>query len=67
MRDLSIKKVRSAISNGALLTNLDHRLPWARRLKDLIGDITSDLGGPDNISEAERVLVRRAAMMTVTG
>lgn len=65
MRDLSIKKVRSAISNGALLTNLDHRLPWARRLKDLIGDITSDLGGPDNISEAERVLVRRAAMMTL--
>jgi hypothetical protein len=26
---------------------------------------TSDLGGADNISEAERVLVRRAAMLTL--
>jgi hypothetical protein len=66
MRDISAKRLRSAITNGAhLLANLDHRLPWARRLKDLIGDITSDLGGAENISEAERVLVRRAAMMTL--
>jgi hypothetical protein len=66
MRDLSAKRLRSAITNGThLLANLDHRLPWARRLKDLIGDITSDLGGANNISEAERVLVRRAAMMTL--
>ena len=66
MRDISAKRLRSAITNGThLLANLDHRLPWARRLKDLISDITSDLGGADNISEAERVLVRRAAMMTL--
>jgi hypothetical protein len=57
MRDISAKRLRSAITNGThLLANLDHRLPWARRLKDLIAE---------NISEAERVLVRRAAMMTL--
>ena len=35
------------------------------RWRNLIGDITNDLGGADNISEAERVLIRRAAMMTL--
>lgn len=31
----------------------------------MITDITSDLGGVDNVSEAEKVLVRRAAMLTL--
>jgi len=30
-----------------LLADLDHRGAWARRLRDLIADHTSDLGGDD--------------------
>lgn len=36
-----------------------------RRLRDLIAAHTSDLGGDDFISEAERRLIRRAAMLTL--
>jgi hypothetical protein len=61
---LSLSRLRSSISNGSqLLADLDHRSAWARRLKDLIGDVTSDLGGPEAISEAQKILVRRAAML----
>jgi hypothetical protein len=64
--ELTARKLRSAISNGSvLLDDLDHRSSWARRLRDLIGAYTSDLGGNSNISEAERVLVRRASMLTL--
>jgi hypothetical protein len=57
---------RSSISNGSdLLHDLDHRSAWARRLRDLIADHTSDLGGLDNVSEAERRLIRRASMLTL--
>ena len=66
MRDLSIKKVRSAISNGSrLLPTSDGRLPWARRLRDLCSDITADLGGVAALSESEKVLIRRAAMLAL--
>src|SRR5262245_9538391 len=58
--------VRSAITNGTtLLADLDHRGAWARRLRDLIADHTADLGGADAVSQAEKVLVRRAAMLTL--
>jgi hypothetical protein len=64
--ELSASKLRSAITNGSvLLDDLDHRSAWARRLRDLIAAHTSDLGGRDNISEAERVLIRRAAMLAL--
>jgi hypothetical protein len=64
--DLSLRKVRSAISNGSqLLADLDHRGAWARRLRDLIHDHIADLGGETNISEAEKILVRRCSMMTL--
>jgi hypothetical protein len=48
-----------------VIADLDHRGAWARRLKDLIFNHLSDLGGIDNVSEAEKVLVRRAAMLTL--
>jgi hypothetical protein len=44
---------------------LDQRSAWARRLKDLIADHLSDLGGPEAVSHAESVIVRRAAMLTL--
>ena len=64
--DLSATKVRSAITNGRYdLADVDHRSAWMRRLRDLVALQMSDLGGDDNASEAERILVRRAAMMTL--
>jgi hypothetical protein len=64
--ELSPKKLRSAITNGAkVLAGLDHRGAWARRLKDLIAGHLSDLGGIDNVSEAEKVLIRRSAMLAL--
>jgi hypothetical protein len=63
---LTASRLRSAITNGKnLLADVDHRSAWMRRLKDLVGDATSDLGGADLLSNAERVLVRRAAMLTL--
>ena len=62
----SLASVRSAVSNGTtIIPDLDHRSSWARRLRDLIHDHVADLGGEDAISSAERVLVRRAAMLTL--
>ena len=65
--DLTQSRVRSAVSNGSalLLRHVDGRLPWARRLRDLIGDHVSDLGGDANISTAEMALVKRAAMLVL--
>ena len=57
---------RSAISNGSkLFPGVDHRLPWVRRAKDIINDLTSDRGGRSEISAAESYLIRRAAVISV--
>ena len=61
----TLTSLRSAISDGRALLDVDRRSAWARRLRDLIAAHTSDLGGNDALSEAERVLVRRAAMLTL--
>lgn len=61
-----MRQVRSAISNGRyLLDGVDHRSATMRRLRDLYEAHVSDLGGHDHISEAERVLCRRAAMIVL--
>ena len=60
----SLASTRSAVTNGTMLfADIDHRSSWMRRLRDLIAAHTSDLGGHDLLSEAERVLVRRASML----
>jgi hypothetical protein len=38
---------------------------WARRFRDLLALHINDLGGPDNVSEGERAIVRRAATLMV--
>jgi hypothetical protein len=38
---------------------------YARRLRDILGEVISDLGGPSELSEAERQLARRAASLSV--
>lgn len=59
-------KVRSALTNGSrLLEGVDGRSAWARRLRDLIELHGTDLGGLDELSEAQRALIRRASALTV--
>src|SRR4029453_5694772 len=64
--DLSLSKLRSAITNGSqVILGCDHRSARMRRLKDLTGGHVAALGGRDLISEAEFCLVRRAAILTL--
>ena len=57
----------SKVTNGKTLfaEGGDMRGPWARRLRDVFSLHLSDLGGADAVSEAERSIVRRAAVLTV--
>ena len=43
----------------------DGRGRWVRRLKDLLDEAISDLGGADNTSAAERHIIRRACVLIV--
>jgi hypothetical protein len=53
------------VGNGAkLLPATDGRSMTARRFKDLVQDIAADLGGKDYLSEGERQLIRRAALLS---
>ncbi len=57
---------RSSITNGSsLFVGVDQRSAYARRFRDVLAAHISDLGGRDNISEAERSLIRRATTLTV--
>jgi hypothetical protein len=57
---------RSRVGNGSvLLEGADGRSPWVRRLKELLADHISDLGGDSNVSAAERAILRRACVMIV--
>jgi hypothetical protein len=49
---------------GKLLPMTDGRSATARRFKDLVEDIAADLGGKDHLSEGQRQLIRRAAMLS---
>jgi hypothetical protein len=62
-----LSNVRSAISNGSalFLGDVDQRSAFARRYRDVLAAHVADFGGPDNISEAERSLIRRATTITV--
>lgn len=56
---------RSRVANGSKLLPLtDGRSATARRFRDLIEDISADLGGAAHLSEGQRQLVRRAAMLS---
>jgi hypothetical protein len=57
--------LRSKLSNGSkLLPMTDGRSATARRFKDLVEDIAADLGGKAMLSEGQRQLIRRAAMLS---
>ncbi len=58
--------VRSRVTNDStLLAGVDGRSAIARRYRDLVDAINSDLGGDDAISEGQRQLARRASALSV--
>ena len=61
------RTTRSRITNGSTLHLgfVDGRTEAARRFRDVLVEIASDLGGSDTLSEGQRQLARRAAMMSV--
>jgi hypothetical protein len=57
-------EARSRVGNGkTLLPMTDGRSVTARRFRDLFEDIAADLGGLDHLSEGQKQLIRRAAML----
>jgi hypothetical protein len=53
------------MTNGSVFVpGVDQRSTWIRRARDLIELHTNDLGGSDRLSEAERSIVRRAAVIS---
>jgi hypothetical protein len=61
---LTASKLRSAITNGSsVLVDTDHRTAWMRRLKDLLAAHIADAGGEDILSEGQKALIRRCAML----
>lgn len=65
-KDLSLRRVRSALTNGSCLfgnAEVDERGAWSRRFRDLLHAYHSDLGGADRLSEGQKALARRAAML----
>jgi hypothetical protein len=60
----SLACFKSAITNGsALLHDVDGRSATMRRLRDIIHAHTADLGGTDTLSEGQRAILRRAALL----
>jgi hypothetical protein len=57
--------VRSAVTNGKLFRDVDERTAWVRRFRDLLYAHEADLGGDEILSEGQRSIVRRAAMLEV--
>ena len=56
---------RSRVTNGHELFVGSGMQRWRRRLSDLIAIMNSDMGGETNTSEAEKTLIRKAAMLSL--
>ena len=68
--DVAARKrfARSAVANGTRLFQLesiDQRSGLARRYRDIIAEVTNDLGGPDLLSEIQRQLIRCCSAFAV--
>jgi hypothetical protein len=64
-KHLTKTALRKAIRSGSDLAKVDRRTAAMKRLTAHVGAHVSDLGGHSAISHAERVLVQRAAMLTL--
>lgn len=60
-------RVTNALLRGSIawLDHVDKRGPVARRFKDLVALVTADLGGPTELSEGQRQIIRRIASLSV--
>jgi hypothetical protein len=57
---------RSRVTNGKdILPGIDQRSREYRRFRDVLCQIIADLGGPEQLSEAQRQLARRCALLSV--
>ena len=57
---------KSRVSNGSALFVVGKGTsPFARRFADILAEIVSDLGGADQLSEAQRQLARRGASLSL--
>lgn len=60
------KKGRSAVTNlASALPGAPSRERWARRFRDLVALLISDLGNDPGMSEGQRMLARRAATLAL--
>jgi hypothetical protein len=58
-------EARSRVGNGkTLLPMSDGRSATARRFRDIYEDVAADLGGLDFLSEGQKQLIRRAALLS---
>jgi hypothetical protein len=58
-------EARSRVGNGKVFLPLtDGRSVTARRFRDIYEDVASDLGGLDQLSEGQKQIIRRAAMLS---
>src|SRR5262245_11492756 len=64
-RPLSRVTAEAARGLAGWLDGNDKRGPVARRFRDLCTQLTSDLGGPAQLSEGQRQIIRRIASMSV--
>jgi hypothetical protein len=59
-------KGRSKVTNGRpLFIDGDARLKVSRRFRDVLASIATDLGGADGLSEGQKQIARRCAMLSV--
>src|SRR5436309_888289 len=58
---------RSAVTNGKRLHVVrPGGTAWARRFRDVLAEIVSDLGGADQLSEGQRQIARRCATIAIS-
>ena len=60
-------RTRAAVSNGTRMhpKGVDGRSAEARRFKDLVSSFAASLGGEGALTEAERAIIRHAALLTL--
>jgi hypothetical protein len=66
--DIRKPLARARLSNGTqgcVLPGIDQRSAVARRFRDVIAAVVSDLGGPSNVTELRLHLIRRFAAIVV--
>jgi hypothetical protein len=66
-RNAKAKVASSKVTNGSklFLPGVDGRSAVARRARDIFDAFGRDLGGHDQLSEAQTQLVRRASMISI--